>query len=285
VIFASGPKTGTVWVHNIIHLLKTNGNDEFAYLLSEHNGLVEFLMYPEQTIDIRLEETRQKRELAKKRAVPAMTHFSHMSPSRNVYGMNVKLHPKIKYLVTLRNLKEVVRSFYPFINNHSPQFRTMWGGFPPPFSSRQDAVDFVIQNKELIFGHAKGWWNVRNEPNVLLVHFSDLKQNLPAEIQRIADFLEIPVSEELMNTTLRKSSFEYMKGRVDNEHDEVYGCKFGRPGQENFVSVVDHIHKGESGGASEFFTREMELKFERAIEENLGDYPDLIEWIESGGPY
>ena len=42
-IFASGPKSGTVWVHTIIHLLKMNGNDNFTYLMTEHVGLAEFL--------------------------------------------------------------------------------------------------------------------------------------------------------------------------------------------------------------------------------------------------
>ena len=199
--------------------------------------------------------------------------------------MNVQLHPNILYLVTLRNPKEVARSFYPFINNHSPEFRKMWGGFPPPFSSPEDAVDFCIDNKEFTFGHAKGWWNVRNEPNVLLVHFADLKTHPRASIERIASFLDISVSEELMNVTLLKSSFDYMKNRVDTEHPEVYGCKFGRPGEPSFVGVVDHINKGDSGGAQEFFTPEMDQRFDAAIEENLGEYPDLIQWLETGGSY
>lgn len=284
-ILASGPKSGTVWVHNIIHLLKNDGNDNFTYLGSEHNGLTEYLVYPEQTVEIRINETRTKRELAKKRPVPEMTHFSHMSPSRNLYGMNVQKHPKIKYLVTLRNLKEVARSFYAFINNHSPEFRARWGGFPPPFSSPEETVDFCINNKDFILGHAKGWWNVRNESNVMLVHFSDLKSKLKDSIERIASFLEIPVSAELMNTTLRKSSFEYMKHRVNTEHPEVYGVKYGRPGEDPYVGVVDHIHTGAIGGTREFFTPEMETKFEAAIAEYLGDHSDLIKWLESGGSY
>ena len=142
-------------------------------------------------------------------------------------------------------------------------------------------------NKEFTFGHAKGWWNVRNEPNVLLVHFIDLKTRPRATIERIATFLEISVSDELMNVTVEKSCFDYMKERVDTEHPvEVYGFKFGRPGEPSFVGVVDHINKGDSGGAQELFTPEMEQKFDTAIKENLGEYPDLIQWwIEKGGSY
>eukprot|EP00544_Gedaniella_sp_CCMP2646_P007141 CAMPEP_0202485772 /NCGR_PEP_ID=MMETSP1361-20130828/4517_1 /ASSEMBLY_ACC=CAM_ASM_000849 /TAXON_ID=210615 /ORGANISM="Staurosira complex sp., Strain CCMP2646" /LENGTH=357 /DNA_ID=CAMNT_0049114743 /DNA_START=429 /DNA_END=1502 /DNA_ORIENTATION=- len=284
-IFASGPKSGTVWVHNIIHLLKNDGNDDFEYLLSEHNGITEFLLYPEHSVEMRINETQAKREKAKSRPVPAMTHFSHMSPSRNIYGMNVQIHPNIKYLVTLRNLKEVARSLYSFVNNFSPEFRKMWGGFPPPFSSPEDAVDLCIDKKELTFDHARGWWNVRSEPNVLLVHFADLKTHPRATIERIASFLDISVSDELMNVTLHKSAFDYMKNRVTTEHPEVYGCRNGRPGEPSFVSIVDHINKGDSDGADEFFTPEMEQKFRIAIEKYLGEYPDLIQWLETGGSY
>ena len=36
------------------------------------------------------------------------------------------------------------------------------------------------------YGYVKGWWPLRDEPNVLLVHFSDLRRNLKGEIERIA---------------------------------------------------------------------------------------------------
>jgi aryl sulfotransferase len=161
----------------------------------------------------------------------------------------------------------------------------MWGGFPPPFSSPEDAVDLCIDKKELTFDHARGWWNVRSEPNVLLVHFADLKTHPRATIERIASFLDVSVSDELMNVTLRKSTFDYMKNRVDTEHPEVYGCRNGRPGEPTFVSIVDHINKGNSDGADEFFTPQMEQKFRIAIEKYLGEYPDLIQWLETGGSY
>ena len=199
--------------------------------------------------------------------------------------MNVVLHPNIKYLVTLRNLKEVVRSFYPFLNNHSPEFRNMWGGFPPLFASPNDAVDCCIQHNELVFGHAKGWWDVRHKPNVLLVHFSNLKSNPQGAIERITAFLDIPMVDELMNTTLQKSSIDYMKKRVDSEHPQVYGCRFGRPSEAEVAGVVDHIHKGESDGARHFFTSEMDVKFDAAVQANLRDYPELVKWLETGGTH
>jgi aryl sulfotransferase len=35
------------------------------------------------------------------------------------------------------------------------------------------------------------WWEIRHLPNVLLLHFSELKADMPGQIRRIAEFLEI----------------------------------------------------------------------------------------------
>ena len=40
--------------------------------------------------------------------------------------------------------------------------------------------------------HIQSWWNYRHLPNILFVHYNDLKENLTGEIRRIADFLAIP---------------------------------------------------------------------------------------------
>ncbi len=47
------------------------------------------------------------------------------------------------------------------------------------------------------WSHYQGWWNARNLPNVLLVHFNNLKADLPGEMRRIAKFLGIEIEEDL----------------------------------------------------------------------------------------
>lgn len=36
------------------------------------------------------------------------------------------------------------------------------------------------------WSHVRGWWDIRELPNLLLVHFNDLKADLPREIRRVA---------------------------------------------------------------------------------------------------
>ena len=60
-------------------------------------------------------------------------------------------------------------------------------------------------------GKIRSWWVVRDLPNVHLVHFADLKADLPGEIARIAAFLGISHDSETMARVVGHCSFDYMK--------------------------------------------------------------------------
>ena len=41
----------------------------------------------------------------------------------------------------------------------------------------------------MFFGFVAGWWPLRHEPNVLLLHYADIKRGGAKVLRRIADFL------------------------------------------------------------------------------------------------
>lgn len=43
--------------------------------------------------------------------------------------------------------------------------------------------------------NVRSWWAARHLPNVLFVHFANLKRDMPREMRRIAEFLDVPVDE------------------------------------------------------------------------------------------
>lgn len=55
------------------------------------------------------------------------------------------------------------------------------------------------------------WWEARELPNVLLVHFNDLKENLSGEMRRIADFVGISVSSAVWPTLVAAAEFDAMR--------------------------------------------------------------------------
>ena len=42
--------------------------------------------------------------------------------------------------------------------------------------------------------NVRTWWAIRTLPNVLFVHYATLKRDLPGQMRRIAEFLEITIS-------------------------------------------------------------------------------------------
>ena len=272
-------KSGTMWLAQIVHLLGNNGTDDYSNV-HDILGMSEFVYFPGETVEERIERETRKRGASD--GAVTMSWFSHGLPSENNFGLNPKKNPKIKYLVTAREGKEIVRSFVPFINGFTDEARALWGGFPPPISN-EGAVNMVAaDNSDLYFGFLKAWWPFRHEPNVLLIHYSDMKRNLRREVERIAEFLGIDVTDPVfLQSVLEKSSFDYMK-----KHGHKFDSYFGRNRNILLMAEGTHINKGKTGGTDEFFTDSMDEMWERAVKTHFADvHPKMVEWASHGGEY
>jgi aryl sulfotransferase len=61
------------------------------------------------------------------------------------------------------------------------------------------------------FPFERSWWGERLRPNILLVHYNDLKADLSGEMQRVADYLDIHVSPDLWPQLVEAAGFEAMR--------------------------------------------------------------------------
>jgi len=273
IIQSTTAKSGSLWLQQIVHLIKHNGTDNLEYIL-DGMGVLDIMKYPGQTIDDRIATESRKR----RPGVP-MSWFTHEPP--NHYGLNPKLHPDIKYIVTARNGKEVLKSFHPFMNGLSKEFKDRWGGFAPPMPKESAVEMFALKLPNYILGHIRSWWPYRKEHNVLLLHYANLKSNPRHEISRIANFLNITVAADVMEQILEQSSFSYMKR---NSHR----CAFtlGKEGDKYLAfNEGTHINSGKADGGEEFFTPSMNAIWERAVSKHWnGADPEMISWVQNGGP-
>ena len=137
----------------------------------------------------------------------------------------------VKYVIVMRNPEEAVVSFKPFIEAHNPKLWELWGaaemrdkfvkptfqqffdecvlpGFPnmPP-----EAVPPGGLLTMLFFGFVNGWWPLRNKPNVLMLHFNDMKADHEGTIRKIAAFLGFAPTAEQWPRVLEYTSFPWMK--------------------------------------------------------------------------
>jgi aryl sulfotransferase len=61
------------------------------------------------------------------------------------------------------------------------------------------------------FAFENSYWHERMRPNLLFVHYNDLKADLEGEMRRIADFLAIDVAAELWPALVHAARFDSMK--------------------------------------------------------------------------
>lgn len=73
----------------------------------------------------------------------------------------------------------------------SPRHETRTHANPPHTYGNERPHD-----RRPFFSHVASWWAVRQLPNVMLVHFSALRADLPGEARRIANFLDIAVPDD-----------------------------------------------------------------------------------------
>ena len=119
--------------------------------------------------------------------------------------------------------------------------------------------------------HVQGWWSIRHLPNVLLVHFNDLKTDSASEIRRIAAFLDIEIDATQLPAILEHCSFDYMRKELA-KFEEMR--QFFTGGGETFV------HKGTNGRWKEVLsTQEIAMADEAALR-NLTR--DCAHWLKTG---
>lgn len=113
---------------------------------------------------------------------------------------------------------------------------------------------------------------MRDLANVKLIHFADLKRDLPGQIRSIPAFLDIDVAPNTMAAILLHCSFNYMK---ENASASVpLGDAFWEGGAKTF------IYKGTNGRWREQLGRDVSERYLARAERELGH--DCARWLAHG---
>ena len=212
VVVSAAAKSGTTWMLFCSHQIRTKGNDEkhpFADV-SLSTPWPEFIQTPGESWETHQREKMNTTILPDGTSLkdywdhkdyPFRIFKSHNHPDQfgDLIGNGGK-GKKIKFLAMARNGLDQVASMTPFFNGHIDEFRTLWGGFPPLTTwrtTREDAAERMEQLKpggtlaNLSFPYVNKWWKVKDDENVLLIHYADAKADLSGKfcgqqkIQRI----------------------------------------------------------------------------------------------------
>ena len=119
--------------------------------------------------------------------------------------------------------------------------------------------------------HVNSFWRYRHLPNILLVHYADMKADLDGEMRRIAAFLGIDVDESNWPAVVQRATFESMKQEAQAGTERMALVFEG--GSDRF------FFKGTNGRWRDVLTAEDLALYETAVARLE---PELRRWLEGG---
>jgi aryl sulfotransferase len=205
----------------------------------------------------------------------------------------IPYHDDMRYIFVTRDTRDVFMSLYNHYHSHTDQAYEMFAsgdpvGGPLPrcpddpralwrewttrasFEWEDDGWPYWSHHY-----HATSYWEFRHLPNLLVVHYNDLKADLEGQMRRIAAFLEIEVTESEWPALVEAATFDAM--RAEAMRQEADGtAPLGVIWQDGAQSF---FYKGTNGRWRDILTpADLEL-YEQAVA-RLD--PDLRVWLESG---
>lgn len=265
IVIATYGKSGTTWMQQIVAQLIFNGEE----------GLSVGEMSP--WMDLRVPPAPEKMA-----AVEAQTHRRFLKTHLPVDAL--VFSPKAKYIYIGRDGRDVLWSLYNHHAKANGLFYDLLNNTPglvgppiePPTSSIRQYFHDWLQGDGYPFwslwDNMRSWWQVRHLPNVLMVHYAQLKADLPGQMRRIAEFLEIPVDAAQWTSIVEHCTFDYMKRNA--EQVAPLAGQIFEGGAQTF------INKGTNGRWRDILTAEDIDWYESVAQAQLGT--DCAYWLASG---
>ena len=260
VFIAVPGKSGTTWISHICHQLRTNGaepdfEDQDQVVIWMEKGVQWFGLDPNTT---------------KQPAEPRLfkTHLPY--PAIPAGG---------KMIYCFRDHKDVMVSAYHFMDT----IIALRGRVALPVFAqalvKQDALVKLLEDLLV-------WWNHRHDDNVLLLFFDDLKADHAGCVRKIAKFIGIECSEELLERVVRTTTHAEMACHSDKFASAAIAAMHleqlkERP-PDKIVGKVrrDGGRSGDGKGLPDEVQRYLEEKWSEVVTAKLG-FKDLKEMREA----
>ena len=264
VVVATWAKSGTTWTQQIVAQLIFNGAEGID--VSQMSPWVDLRIMPREVI-AGLEHQTHRRVLK-----------THLPVDALVFS------PQAKYIYIGRDGRDAIWSLFNHHINATDDFFAAFNDCPGRHGPRLErgSNDVHAFYKRWFEGNGepywpfwenvRSWWKIRNLPNVLLMHFGDMKRDLPGAIRRIAAFLEIDIDEAVFPKMVEHCSFDYMKAHA--EKVAPLGGVLWQGGARTFVN------KGTNGRWRDTLSGEEVAAYEDKALAELGS--DCAWWLAMG---
>ncbi|KAF5902974.1 sulfotransferase family cytosolic 2B member 1-like, partial [Clarias magur] len=189
VLIVTYPKSGTTWMQEIVPLIISEGD------LTPVHTIPNWDRVPW------LEEHRAKILTLEQRPSPRIfaTHFHHYMMNDSYF----KIKPKVIYV--MRNPKDVFTSSFHYYG--------MASYLVNPGTTDEFLEKFL--NGKIMFGswfdHVKSWLKAKDQENIFYISYEEMIQDLKDCVTKISQFLEKPLSPEVIETIAENCLFKNMK--------------------------------------------------------------------------
>ncbi len=273
IVIATAPKVGTTWAQQIVSLLVFQSPEPRA--LRGISPWIDCRFQMPIEVALPLIEAQQHRRFLK----------SHLPLDA------LPIYDEVKYIHVARDGRDACMSFLNHFNSFTPEAwdqvdavglgdETLGRAYMrPPKTAREfylfwmadDFAEIPVLSRSF-FHIERSFWSERRRPNLLLVHYNDLKADLSGEMKRIADFLGIRTPDDLWPQLVEAASFDAMKR---NGGEILSGLERGfKDGHETF------LHSGTNDRWRGVLTEADLALYEERIKAELS--PGLSRWLREG---
>ena len=267
VVLSPPPKCGTTWMQMLCALLIFD-TAEFDRPLTEISPWLDAVTYDTAATLATLESQRHRRFIK--------THTP-------LDGL--PFHQDVTYICIGRDPRDVMLSFDNAAANINPDATTpnrldpemVQPPAPDPLDRFRLWADADLANDSTSFGvtlanlvnHVRTFWERRDEPQVALFHYADLKADLPGQLRRLADVLSIEVSEHRIGELATAATFGNMRARADELAPGV--------DHELWLDNENFFRSGTSGQWRDLLDSAALDSYHHRVAELAP--PDLVEWL------
>jgi aryl sulfotransferase len=271
IVISTSPKSGSTWTQMICALLIFQSTD-FPRPLDAMSPWFDSLLHPREEIVAELSAQRHRRFIKTHTPLDGLPYDE-----------------RVTYITVGRDPRDVAISW----DNHlaNTNFPTLMalraaavgaeeaGGPPPgplpepPESARDRFWLWVGSPAEDMIGlpamlhHLSTFWQMRDQPNVVLLHYQEMQDDLEGTMRRLAARLGIEVPEEKWPELVKAASFGEMRSRADEL----------APDGSVWVDRTQFFRRGMSGQWRELLDADDLRRYQDRVKE-LAD-PELVDWV------
>ena len=272
IIISTYPKCGTTWMQRIVGMLVFGNADPFP--VQDSSPWPDFRLIPPEVVAEIGAGQNHRRFFKSHLPFDALPYYRgikyiHVARDGRDAAMSFYNHKANYTSETVEHLLEISRNDSKFGDDFAFVPSDPSDHFHDWLDGDEDALGdvgasfFVVENS---------FWAARHEPDVLLVHYNDLKADRGDEMRRIAQFLDIQIPEQQWPAIIEAAGFDAMKNAAEALMPTAGNIWKG--GGKTF------LNKGTNGRWHDVYRPEDLARYDDRVAAQFG--PALAAWCEHG---